>query len=446
MNYFELLKIQAEKYHEKTFLILDDREYSYEEIFERSIELSRQLNDVHGVQLISDGGFLGQLLLFFAVQGAGGVPVILHGGLSQEGAARLAEKNPVQGLVQLENGKILYEAFDSNVTKNQKTAEDMTDVCMGALSSGSTGLPKLLYRSYESWGDFFPVQNKIFGVDETSRFFLQGSLGFTGNLNFLMSILYAGSAAITSDKIMVKTWGRLMKDYGADVLYLVPSKLRLLMAGYNGQLDSVKKILAGSQLLSKKDLRDIKENFKNARLILYYGASELSYITYVDSVKMNKNPGDLGVTFPGISVSIGEDSLIYVDTPYGVKGSPRPCTVGDTGEIDERGHLLFYGRSQDWVNKCGYKISCTKIENILLEIPGVEDAAVISAEDELRGQELAAFIVLDDRTSEEYARKSLKQRLSNVEIPGYVYFISEIPLNDRGKHDRSSLLKYCVRK
>ncbi len=37
-------------------------------------------------------------------------------------------------------------------------------ICMGALSSGSTSVPKVLYRTYESWAGFFPIQNGIFNI------------------------------------------------------------------------------------------------------------------------------------------------------------------------------------------------------------------------------------------------------------------------------------------
>lgn len=446
MNYFELLKMQAEKHPDKTFLILDDQEYSYGEIWEKSQDLSKAMEDISGIQFIRQEDFLGQTLLFFAVEGAGGIPVILHSGMTDETVEELVQKNSVQGILWLQDGKIASKKFLSDGREIHEAKEDLSHVCMGALSSGSTGIPKLLYRTYESWADFFPVQNKIFEVKDSSRFFLQGSLGFTGNLNFFLAVLYEGGTVVTSDRMLVRTWGRLISMWKADVLYLVPSKLRLLMAGFCEKLPSVKMILAGSQTLSKKDLRAIHEKLERSRLILYYGASELSFITYIECDGINKNPADLGVPFPGISVKIGQDNLIYVDTPYGIQGAPRPCTVGDTGELDEQGHLLFYGRSQDWVNKCGYKISCTKIENRLREIPGVEDAVVLPVTDELRGQELAAFLVLAQDGCEKDVRKAIKDSFSNVEIPGHVCFIPEMPLNDRGKTDKERLLKYMSEK
>lgn len=72
-------------------------------------------------------------------------------------------------------------------------------------TSGSTDAPKILRRTFESWADFFPTQNKIFRVDESSRLFMHGDLNFTGNLNALLSILYAGGSVVTTDKFAPKT-------------------------------------------------------------------------------------------------------------------------------------------------------------------------------------------------------------------------------------------------
>ena len=58
--------------------------------------------------------------------------------------------------------------------------------CMGVLTSGTTGIPRLWFRSFESWYDFFPVQNQIFGISEDTRMFVHGSLAFTGNLNLYL--------------------------------------------------------------------------------------------------------------------------------------------------------------------------------------------------------------------------------------------------------------------
>ena len=83
-------------------------------------------------------------------------------------------------------------------------------------TSGSTVAPKIFRRTFESWADFFPTQNKIFRVDESSRLFMHGSLDFTGNLNAFLSILHAGGSVVTTDKFAPKTWLELIELSRAD--------------------------------------------------------------------------------------------------------------------------------------------------------------------------------------------------------------------------------------
>ena len=70
-----------------------------------------------------------------------------------------------------------------------KISDELRDVTppegayMGVMTSGTSGRQKVLFRSFESWHDFFKLQNKIFKMGEGSITFMQGSLAFTGNLN-----------------------------------------------------------------------------------------------------------------------------------------------------------------------------------------------------------------------------------------------------------------------
>ena len=78
---------------------------------------------------------------------------------------------------------------------------------MGVLSSGSTDLPKLLFRTYESWADFFPEQCRIFGLKRDSVAFTEGSMSFTGNLSVFASVLYAGASLVMGEGLLSQKMG-----------------------------------------------------------------------------------------------------------------------------------------------------------------------------------------------------------------------------------------------
>jgi long-chain acyl-CoA synthetase len=148
-------------------------------------------------------GPLRQLLYFLALSYAGGVPVLYHEYLKEEDLWAMLEKQPV-GLFlsdrdipafSLEQGKLYFRAWDRKAP---------VSCGFGVLTSGSSGLPKILYRRDESWTDFFPLQDEIFRVDGHSRLFFHGSLAFTGNLNMVMDFLSEGASLHGSSRLLPK--------------------------------------------------------------------------------------------------------------------------------------------------------------------------------------------------------------------------------------------------
>lgn len=296
-------------------------------------------------------------------------------------------------------------------------------------TSGSTSAPKIFRRTYESWADFFPTQNKIFRVDARTKLFMHGSLDFTGNLNALLSILHAGGSVVTTDKFAPKTWLELVK--GATNIYLVPAKLTLLATG--APLDNVRAIFTGSQVLTEAQSLALLKKFPAAEIFLYYGSSEQSFITYKKiSADNAADIQNLGKPFDGVKIFI-RGGLIYVDTPFGIAGIDNPSTVGDAGFIDERGDLIFGGRGEDFINRGGVKLSALTLERKLAALDGVEAAAVVKVGDKVRGENFIAYVVGNAD------KKIIRQALTPAESPKEIIFVDALPLNASGKVDKNSL-------
>ena len=162
-------------------------------------------------------------------------------------------------------------------------------------------------------------------------------------------------------------------------------------------------------------------------------------ITYAICEDPDRDSSNLGRPFPGIRVSVGDDGLIYVDTPYHVSGARIPFTVKDTGHLNEKGELIFGGRRAAWINKGGVKLSTVRLELLLKALPGVADAVVLPVKDRLRGDAAAAFLVAEKGEGEQAIRRTVRQSLKPVEVPDSLIFLPQIPLNDRGKVDRNAL-------
>lgn len=365
MNFYDLLKAQAQRLGDKIFLQVDDKIFSYEKFLD-AVNSS-----------VTGGKFFSQAMNFFA-----------------------AQKN------------------------NRSNIFDVT-------TSGSISAPKILHRTFESWNDFFPTQNKIFRVDATSKLFMHGDLNFSGNLNTLLAVLNAGGSIVTTDKFAPKTWLELIGQ--ATNIYLVPTKLTLLAKG--SPLENIRSIFTGSQVLTEIQSLALMKKFPAAEIFLYYGASELSFVTYKKiSADNAAEVQNLGKAFDGVKIFI-RDGLIYVDTPYHAIGFENPATVGDAGFINAHGELIFHGRGEDFINRGGVKIFASAVEQKLLTIDGVKAAAVVKVGDKIRGENFFAYIVGN------VDKKIIRQALPPAEMPREIFFVKSLPLNDSGKVDKKILLE-----
>ncbi|SUP39656.1 AMP-binding protein [Veillonella criceti] len=309
----------------------------------------------------------------------------------------------------------------------------------GVLSSGTTGLPKVLWRSLRSWTDFFSAQNQIFKVDEATVLFWQGSLSFTGNLNSLLSVLYEGGTAVTSQHMSPRTWMRLSEAWQVTHWYLLPTKLRLLVGVLQHPLQALRLIFTGSQTLDHKLLKQLQCTQPQIEFILYYGASELNYITYCTAAEWLAEPNTVGYPFPGVTVTLDDTGLIYVDTPFGIEEIELPYTVGDEGAWSETGRLCFKGRRSAMINRGGYKVSIPYLESTLLSIEGVVDGAVIGVPDELRGEQPIAFLVPDGERPLPDIVADMAMRFTSKDRPKSIVWLKHLPLTACSKVDTKQL-------
>ncbi len=437
MDYIEMMRQQDAG---RVALIEDGVEYTYGRLVELAEEMAGDavlsakqagLSVPRQVHLIRQETILGQLTEFLAAMACGMVPVIVPG-----------------------DAKALPE--DLSVPKNTGTRPA---ICMGVMTSGTTGIPKLLFRTYESWADFFPVQNKIFGIGRDSRIFMQGSLAFTGNLNLYLAQFSVGGTVVAQNLFQPKKWQEIFQDSQADSIYLIPSKLMCMPQVMEGTFPNVKTILSGSQSLGREEAGLLQKIFPNARIILYYGASELNYITYVTDGQMTGEKDLVGWPFPGVEVTV-RGREIYVDTAYHVEGISCPYTLSDCGYIDEEGGLHFSGRSDDMVQIHGRKILTFHIEEVLCSQPEIVAAAVLALpvykqhvqEDTGAHPEngyvgsrklvLTAFVVLADHQAiSPLFMNRLRKRLAHYEMPGKFVELERLPKKENGKLDKIELQK-----
>lgn len=412
MDYLELLKRQRA---DGEALVEDGRGYSYGELADRAEALARSWQSEEiapgKVHVIKEEKILQQLLGFLACFVVGEIPLVVA-------------------------------ADNSYFSRNERlmNVEVPAQACMAVSTSGTSGVPKIYFRRYESWADYFPIQNQIFHIHKESRLFVQGSLSFTGNMNLYMAQFYAGGTIVAENEFRPREWQERLLSQRVNGIYLIPSKLMLMPEVLQREFPRVETIISGSQSLGKNDAAELKKVFPQAHITLYYGATELNYMTYVTDDMMTEDRNLIGRAFPGVRVFV-EQGEIYIDTPYHVEGISCPYTLRDKGTMDGEGNLYFEGRNDDILLYRGHKVSALKLENMLAEMPEVEEAAVCLVEsDRWKGEHIVAYVTSrKEKFQEGEMLERLRNRLPRHEIPKRICLREELPRNASGKVDKKRL-------
>ena len=174
--------------------------------------------------------------------------------------------------------------------------------------------------------------------------------------------------------------------------------------------------------------------------ILYYGASELNYISHCTGEEWHTYPGTVGRPFPGVTVDI-KDDYIYVSTRFGICGLDGMVTVGDKGHWCGD-YIIFDGRNGDIINRGGYKIAVLDLESQLQVLSTIEDVAVIGVPDPLRGEEVVAFIVPAEGVTVSEVESDVRRAIPHESQPKYLRYIDAIPLTDCSKIDKELLKEW----
>lgn len=401
-HFLDMLRAQPKN---RTMLVEDDRCVTYGQMCQQIDEKRKQLCIVKGEEreicFIQEPSIMEELVLFFACQGTRYVPVVL----SMDVTAR--EKEQIRNTVVPD------------------------DAVMGVMTSGTSGDKKILFRTFESWANFFEVQNDIFSVEESTVLFMEGSIAFSGNMNLYMALFSVGGTAVATTKFYPDHWMKLISKYPVNAIYLIPAKMMALCRVVKKPIDKVVHGIAGSQSFGRQERTTVKKSFPNLHIVLYYGSSEASYITYVPEEEMTEDTSLVGIPFPGVKVQI-QDGVFYVTTECAVIGADMPCRTGDLGRVDEEGKFYFLGREDDILNINGRKVSAYRIEQEIKDYYGVEGVAKVKNTGN-RQQLVFEYEGKEKLPAATMVRKQLQGRLMEYEIPKSFRQVEQLNRTDSGK-------------
>ncbi|GAB6099891.1 hypothetical protein JCM16358_17700 [Halanaerocella petrolearia] len=431
----ETIKQHAQQNPTKACLINGQKKVSYQELNQQVTTIASKLTTLTQLQdkiIIKLANPIKELLYLLGAAKAGLTSVLID--------TELPAKN-YQNIIQRIDPKII---IDQQFRLPQQKADKLPTVkddylFLGALSSGSTGEPKIIWRNHKSWVSAFPHQSELFNLDNSDRLLLVGPLVYTGNLNSAIHLIYEGGTIVFSESNFPNRWLTDIAKHNISALFMVPAHYRILIKRLKEPIQHIKSVVSTGAKLDISTVKQLQHYFPKAQICQYYGASELGHVSYALAEDMIKKPDTVGKIFPEVTAWT-KDNLVWVKSPYLATSYQPQATANDLGRIDEDNYLHLFGRADDVINQGGVKVNLNHIKEILTNYPKIDQTAIISLNNQLKGKEVAAAIVKNDTgLTKQQVRDFCQTNLSKSKQPQKILFIKEIPTTKVGKIDYKKL-------
>ncbi|WP_112662662.1 AMP-binding protein [Microvirga flavescens] len=193
-----------------------------------------------------------------------------------------------------------------------------------------------------------------------------------------------------------------------------------------------------------------------------YGLSETSPVVCVNRLDIEEFTGSIGYPLPSTNISIrtdgapvpeGERGEVCIKGPQVMAGYwKRPDETakvmtsdgyfrsGDVGIMLPDGQVKIVDRMKDMILVSGFNVYPNEVEDVLVQHPGVLEAAVIGLKDEHSGESVAAYVVRkDEALTEEELRRYCRENLTAYKVPRHIEFRETLPKTNVGKVLRRAL-------
>jgi len=287
---------------------------------------------------------------------------------------------------------------------------------------------------------------------------------FSLTANLLAFVLMGGVSVLVPDPRDIKGLIRTMRRAQVTTMTGVNTLFNaLLNAPDFAALDFSKLVFAiggGAAVQSAVALR--WREITGTDLVEGYGLTEASPVVCINPVRAPKL-GTVGLPVSSTEVAIrddagndlgvGEAGEICVRGPQVMQGYwQRPdetklvlgadgwLHTGDIGALDAQGFLKILDRKKDMINVSGFKVFPNEVEDVVVQHPGVLEAAVIGVADPHTGQGVKLFVVKrDPAVSEAELTAFARERLAGYKVPKMIVFVDSLPKSNVGKIIRKDL-------
>lgn len=353
-----------------------------------------------------------------------------------------------------------------------KHIDSENDLALLQYTGGTTGISKGCMLTHKNLSANAEQCKQIFGVVlKTGKEKFVGVLPFFHIYGLQMSVILPVLLASEIIPVLRFTPRGLLSAIQAEKITTMASAPSIFGACLSQKdidsydLSSLKLIISGSAPLPVSQMETFEKK-TGARISEGYGLSETSPVTHFSpALGKVRRPGSIGVPIPSTETKIvdveygvkelgvGEHGELCVRGPQVMKGYYKQpgqtemvlrdgwLYTGDIACYDKDGFFYITDRKKDLIISGGYNIYPREVEEVLFAHPKIKEAVVIGIKDQIRGEAVKAFVVLNEGETLDktelvtYCRKNL----ANYKLPREVEFRDSLPKSAVGKILRREL-------
>jgi len=368
-----------------------------------------------------------------------------------------------------QRGWIGYNAFrGDHAPLSPDAGANPEDDALILYTSGSSARPKAVRLRHGAVieNGFNIGQRMHLGPDD--RVLLAPPLFWSyGAANALPATLTHGATLVLQGRFEPGEWLGLIERRRCTAVYTLPSMTGAALRHPEFRRERVKSLRTGLMIGSPEEVRAAAEELGADQICNIYGATETygnCCVTPCDW-PLDRRMHSQGPPLPGMRLRIvdpetgrvlpaGETGLVEVGghvTP-GYAGATAAHNAaaftadgyfrtGDLGFLDAQGDFRFVGRDAEIIKRGGINVSPAEVESLLLQYPGVAEAAVVGAAAGERGQAIVAFVVAHPGVSldPDALREHCRRLASSYKVPDHIEIRDALPVTETGKLFRRAL-------
>ena len=339
------------------------------------------------------------------------------------------------------------------------------DLALLPYTSGTTGLPKGCMHTHATLMHNAVSGQWSHGGPETLALGVVPMFHITGMMVCALGAVYSGSTIVLMPRWDRELAGRLLSHYKVTHWTAIPTMVIDLFASPNYKsfdLSSLRNIGGGGAAMPQAVAQRLLDEF-GLTFAEGYGLTETAAPSHSNPPERAKLQC-LGIPYFGTDarvvdpisfeeLPVGEAGEIIVHGPQVFKGywrhpdataaafidfeGKRFFRTGDLGRMDEEGYFFITDRLKRMINASGYKVWPSEVELLLFKCPLVQEACIIAAKDEYRGETVKAVVVLRSEAVGKAKPQDIidwaREHMAAYKVPKIVEFVDHLPKSGSGK-------------